>query len=48
MEEEKEAENLFIHELLLHSRNVLNNQIDILIKSKRKYKNKILRYRNNI
>jgi len=46
MEEEKDEKNIFIHELLLHQRNVLNEQIDVLIKSKRKYKNKILRYRN--
>lgn len=48
MEDDKEEKNVFIHELLLHQRNILNDQIDVLIKSKRKYKNKILRYRNNI
>ncbi len=48
MEEERDEKNIFVHELLLHQRNVLNDQIDVLIKAKRKYKSKILRYRNNI
>lgn len=48
MEAEKEEKNIFIHELLLHQRNILNDQINILIKSKRKYKSQILRYRNII
>lgn len=48
MEEERDEKNIFIHELLLYQRNILNDQIDILIKSKIKYKNKILRYRNII
>jgi ParB family chromosome partitioning protein len=48
MEEERDEKNIFVHELLLHQRNVLNDQIDILIKAKRKYKSKILRYRNSI
>lgn len=46
MEEEENKENLLIHELLLYQRNILHNQIDILIKSKKKYASKILRYRN--
>jgi ParB family chromosome partitioning protein len=44
MEEEKEK-NIFIHELLLYQRNILNDQIDVLIKSKSKYL-RMLRYRN--
>jgi ParB family chromosome partitioning protein len=48
MEEEENKENLLIHEFLLYQRNVLHNQIDILIKSKKKYASKILRYRNII
>jgi len=48
IEEERDEKNIFVHELLLHQRNVLNDQIDVLIKAKRKYKSKILRYRNSI
>jgi ParB family chromosome partitioning protein len=44
MEEEKEK-NIFIHELLLYQRNILNDQTDVLIKSKSKYL-RMLRYRN--
>lgn len=44
MDEEREK-NIFIHELLLHQRNMLHDQIDVLIKSKSKYL-RILRYRN--
>jgi ParB family chromosome partitioning protein len=48
IEEERDEKNIFVHELLLYQRNVLNDQIDVLIKAKRKYKSKILRYRNSI
>lgn len=41
MNEENEN-NFLTRELLLHQRNALHNQIDILIKSKKKYKRKIL------
>ena len=48
MEEKENRENLLIHELLLYQRNVLHDQMDIIIKSKNKYSSKILRYRKII
>ncbi len=44
MEDEKDR-NPLIYEQLLYQKNALNNQIDILIKSKRKYAKQIFRYR---
>ena len=44
---EENKKDLIIQELLLYQRNILHNQIDILIKSKKKYQRGILRYRNN-
>ncbi|MGD9671867.1 MAG: ParB/RepB/Spo0J family partition protein [Candidatus Nitrosocosmicus sp.] len=46
MNEENEN-NFLTRELLLHQRNVLHNQIDILIKTKRKYRKKILQQYQN-
>jgi ParB family transcriptional regulator, chromosome partitioning protein len=45
IKEEEKEKNIFIHELLLYQRNILNDQIDVLIKSKSKYL-RMLRYRN--
>jgi len=44
LEEEQEGSPL-IYEQLLHQKNVLHNQIDLLIKSKKKYAKQIFRYR---
>ncbi len=44
--DEENKDNILIQELLLHQRNVLHNQIGILLKCKKKYEKKILRYRN--
>jgi len=46
--DEEDEEDILIQELLLHQRNVLHNQIGILLKCKKKYEKKILRYRNVI
>jgi ParB family chromosome partitioning protein len=43
MEEDKE--NTLIYEQLLYQKNVLHNQIDLLLKSKKKYAKQIFRYR---
>lgn len=45
---EENKKDIIIQELLLYQRNVLHNQIDILINSKKKYQGLILRYRNII
>ena len=44
IEEEKEG-NPLIYEQLLYQKNVLHNQIDLLMKSKKKYAKQIFRYR---
>ena len=46
--DEENKDNILIQELLLYQRNVLHNQIGILLKCKKKYEKKILRYRNLI
>ncbi len=46
--DEEDKEDILIQELLLHQRNVLHNQIGILLKCKKKYEKRILRYRNVI
>ena len=46
--DEENKDNILIQELLLHQRNVLHNQIGILLKCKKKYEKRILRYRNVI
>ena len=46
--DEEDKEDMLIQELLLHQRNVLHNQIGILLKCKKKYEKRILRYRNVI
>jgi ParB family chromosome partitioning protein len=43
---EEDEEDVLIRELLLHQRNVLHQQIGILLKCKKKYEKRILRYRN--
>ena len=43
---EEDEEDMLIRELLLHQRNVLHQQIGILLKCKKKYEKRILRYRN--
>ncbi|HKO65690.1 MAG TPA: ParB/RepB/Spo0J family partition protein [Candidatus Nitrosocosmicus sp.] len=44
--EEENKDNILIHELLLYQRNMLHDQIGVLLKCKKKYERKILRYRN--
>ena len=44
--DEEDEEDMLIRELLLHQRNVLHQQIGILLKCKKKYEKRILRYRN--
>jgi len=44
--DEEDKENMLIQELLLYQRNVLHQQIGILLKCKKKYEKRILRYRN--
>ena len=46
--DEEDKENMLIQELLLYQRNVLHQQIGILLKCKKKYEKRILRYRNVI
>jgi len=46
--DEENKDNILIQELLLHQRNVLHQQIGILLKCKKKYEKRILRYRNVI
>ena len=46
--DEENKDNMLIQELLLYQRNVLHNQIGILLKCKKKYEKRILRYRNLI
>ena len=46
--DEEDEEDMLIRELLLHQRNVLHQQIGILLKCKKKYEKRILRYRNVI
>ena len=43
---EEDEEDMLIRELLLYQRNVLHQQIGILLKCKKKYEKRILRYRN--
>jgi len=43
---EGDEEDMLIRELLLYQRNVLHQQIGILLKCKKKYEKRILRYRN--
>ena len=44
--DEEDEKNILIRELLLYQRNVLHQQIGILLKCKKKYEKRILRYRN--
>ena len=44
--DEENKEDVLIQELLLYQRNILHDQIGILLKCKKKYQKKILRYRN--
>jgi ParB family chromosome partitioning protein len=46
--DEENKDNMLIQELLLCQRNILHNQIGILLKCKKKYEKRILRYRNII
>lgn len=43
---EEDEEDMLIRELLLYQRNLLHQQIGILLKCKKKYEKRILRYRN--
>lgn len=46
--DEENKDNILIQELLLYQRNMLHNQIGILLKCKNNYEKSILRYRNLI
>ncbi|HKU83818.1 MAG TPA: hypothetical protein VJP58_07230 [Candidatus Nitrosocosmicus sp.] len=46
--DEENKDNILIQELLLYQRNMLHNQIGILLKCKNNYEKRILRYRNLI
>jgi ParB family chromosome partitioning protein len=45
---EDEEENILIYELLMHHKNIVHNQIDNIMKAKRKYAKNIFRYRKMI
>jgi hypothetical protein len=45
IEKEDENGNLLIYELLMHQKKLLHDQIDIMMKSKKKYAKNIFRYR---
>ena len=45
IEKEEENGNLLICELLMHQKKLLHDQIDIMMKSKKKYAKNIFRYR---
>jgi ParB family chromosome partitioning protein len=42
---EDEEENWLIYEFLMYQKKILHNQIDIIMKAKRKYARQIFRYR---